>query len=150
MSVFLTLLLSFGLASPVAAPVSEQSICPGETERGRAVAIRFATGQVRGTRHPEIPIVDPSEVRVLVDSNPLHRYACENLSQLVAQHRVGGKGLSEYQMTYYSAGGVYYAVAVPANPVVTRTSATTFQMDLRYIPLFVTRPNFQLLTVAAM
>jgi hypothetical protein len=145
------LLLSFGLGHSPAPADPAQTFCPPETPRGREVVVAYATGNHGGTRLTGVPIRTQSQVRLLVDSNPADRAACDRLRAIVASQRTDGAGSpTGYDLTFYYVEGNYYAVAVSSTPVVQPVSPARIRVNLRWIPVYVTDASFRLLGGVAM
>jgi hypothetical protein len=122
MNRLLLLILPLGFASTPAGVLGGQSTCPGETPGLRDLVVAYAGGDV-AARPASVPMRDPSHVRLLLDGNPLDRYACERLNQLVASQRKDRPGtLDGLSVTYYDVDGNYYAVAAPATPPLQETA----------------------------
>ena len=128
-------------------PASADAQCTAETETGRRIVLRYAT-QDATTRPVGVPVVTEDQIRAL--TNPGDSSICQQLfSVWWAQWQNPDEAKPDWAWTYYQVGNLYYVVAHKTTPPVRRNADGTFNISLRWSPLFIIDRNYQLLRTIA-
>lgn len=132
-----TLLLGFALVGVDSAPVGAQNGCTAETARSRDLVVRYATGQHGGRGVRKVPIVSASQVTLLTNATNAQMIECATLRHKVAGLRGPAHNPEDWAITFYRVGVHYYVISLPTTPAVQPTGPNTFNVQLRWSPLYI-------------
>jgi hypothetical protein len=128
-----------------AVPVHAQ--CTAETETGRRIVTQYATQYGSETRPAGVPVVDPSQIRVL--ANATDAAVCQQLFyRYMGLRRDPETAPTDRHWTYYQVGNLYYVVVTRVSPPVQQTSEG-IRIRLDWTPILIFSSNFDLLGTAA-